>query len=168
LVCVECRLDKPDPRYYNKCEYFAFNPYMKKETKTSKAQRSILEVLTKTKGKHLRAEEISLALRSEGRDIHISTIYRALQALTASGLVKRNFLQENHAHYELSGTPGIHLVCSDCGQVQEMGTANEGRILGTLEKQLKDRFTVLDWQMQLTGRCAKCLDRSRKEKSHGG
>ncbi len=142
------------------------NP-MKNQTKTSKAQRSILDILERAKGKHLRAEEIWQTLRSQGRDIHLSTVYRSLQALTASGLVKRNYLQENHAHYELAGTPGIHLVCSQCGQVQEIGTAKEDNILGALEKELKDKFMVIDWQMQLTGRCAKCLDKVRNGAAHG-
>lgn len=139
---------------------------MKKNIKTSKAQRSILDILGRAKGKHLRAEEIRQSLRSQGRDIHLSTVYRSLQALTASGLVKRNYLQENHAHYELAGTPEIHLVCSNCGQVQEIAMSKENRILGALEKHLKDRFTVIDWQMQLTGRCAKCLDRIRNGAVH--
>lgn len=140
---------------------------MKKETKTSKAQRSILEVLTKTKGKHLRAEEIWDSLRSSGTDIHLSTVYRSLQVLTVSGQVKRNFLQENHAHYEITGTPGIHLVCSGCGLVREIGPADGSLVLGTLEKQLKGDFTVLDWQMQLTGRCSKCSSAEKFVRRHG-
>ena len=140
---------------------------MNNNNKISKAQRSILDILERAKGKHLQAEEIRQSLRSQGRDIHLSTVYRSLQALTVSGLVKRNYLQENHAHYELAGTPGIHLVCSGCGQVQEIGTVKEDRILGAVEKQLKDKFTVIDWQMQLTGRCAKCLDKVRNGATHG-
>jgi Fur family ferric uptake transcriptional regulator len=140
---------------------------MKNQTKTSKAQRSILEILERAKGKHLRAEEIWQSLRSQGRDVHLSTVYRSLQALTTSGLVKRNYLQENHAHYELAGTPGIHLVCSQCGQVQEIGTVRDDSILDAVEKQLKDKFTVVDWQMQLTGRCAKCLEKVRNGAIHG-
>ncbi len=140
---------------------------MKNQTRTSKAQRSILDILERAKGKHLRAEEIWQSLQSQGRNIHLSTVYRSLQAMTASGLVKRNYLQENHAHYELAGTPGIHLVCSDCGQVQEIGTVKDDSILNAVEKQLKDKFTVIDWQMQLTGRCAKCLDKGRNGATHG-
>lgn len=140
---------------------------MKNQTKTSKAQRSILDILQRAKGKHLRAEEIWQSLRSQGRNIHLSTVYRSLQAMTASGLVKRNYLQENHAHYELAGTPGIHLVCNGCGQVQEIGTVKDDSILNAVEKQLKDKFTVIDWQMQLTGRCAKCLDKGRNRAAHG-
>lgn len=139
---------------------------MENNIKTSKAQRSILDILERAKGKHLQAEEIWQSLRSRGRDIHLSTVYRSLQALTTSGLIKRSYLQENHAHYEMTGTPGIHLVCSGCGQVQELGIVKEDRILGALEKHLKHKFTVSDWQMQLTGRCAKCLDRVRNGASH--
>jgi Fur family ferric uptake transcriptional regulator len=139
---------------------------MKKTTRTSKAQLSILEILKKARGRHLRAEEIWEALRSGGHDIHLSTVYRSLQSMTASGMIKRNFLQENHAHYEMSGTPGIHLVCSGCGQVQEIGSTKGGGFIETLEKQLRDRFTVLDWQMQIIGKCSKCTSTGKQRRSH--
>lgn len=122
----------------------------------SKAQRSILGILGGARGKHLRAEEVLESLRSRGIVLHLSTVYRSLQSLTSAGLVKRNFLQENHAHYELAATPGIHLVCNSCGRVREIGNVNEKRVLGAVKKHLGRRFTVLDWQMSLTGRCSRC------------
>jgi Fur family ferric uptake transcriptional regulator len=127
-----------------------------RDQQLSKSQCSILDILGGARGKHLRAEEVRGLLRARGRSLHLSTVYRSLQSLTAAGLVKRNFLHENHAHYELAATPGIHLVCSGCGQVREVGTVNEKRVLQAVNKHLGREFTVLDWQMSLTGRCARC------------
>ncbi len=97
-------------------------------------------------------------MNRRGRPVHLATVYRALQRLTASGLVKRSSLAQNHAHYELAGNAGIHLLCESCGRLKEERLETAERMISMLKRRLGDGFEVKNWQMQVTGRCRECRE----------
>lgn len=105
------------------------------------------------------AEEIHSLVNRGGAAIHLATVYRALQALTSSGEVKRSSLSENHAHYELGANAGVHLLCEGCGQLREEKLGPAERMVNILNRRLGGRFRVRTWQMQVTGLCRHCRGR---------
>jgi Fe2+ or Zn2+ uptake regulation protein len=120
------------------------------------AAARILLVLRRARGRHLSAEEVQARVNRSGPPVHLATVYRALQSLTATGRIKRSSLSENHAHYELADNYGVHLLCESCGRLREERLEPAERLLSSLKRRLDGKFTIKSWQMQVVGRCSEC------------
>src|SRR5258706_3509304 len=80
----------------------------------------ILEILEHSQPRHLSAEEICKRLSDSQDDIGLATVYRVLTQFEAAGLVSRHRFENGMAVFELNaGTHHDHIVCMDCGQVEE-------------------------------------------------
>lgn len=122
------------------------------------AADKLLTVLRRNRGRHLSAQELRRMVNRSGPPMHLATVYRVLQRLTARGEVKRSSLAQNHAHYELAGNSGVHLLCESCGRLREERLKTAERILSMLKRKLGGGFEVKNWQMQVTGRCRECRE----------
>jgi Fur family transcriptional regulator, ferric uptake regulator len=70
----------------------------------------ILEVFQKGNQRHMTAEDVFRVLLEERTDIGLATVYRVLTQFEQAGILTRS-------HFE--GTHHDHLVCLDCGRVEE-------------------------------------------------
>src|SRR5438445_6506121 len=70
---------------------------------------------------HLEADELLFEMKQSRVKISRATIYRTLELLVKSGMVRRVHLGEDHYHYEhISGNSHHdHLICTTCGAVIE-------------------------------------------------
>ena len=70
--------------------------------------------------RHLTAEDVYRQLLSEGLDIGLATVYRVLTQFEQAGLLVRHHFESGKAVFELNeGTHHDHLVCLQCGRVEE-------------------------------------------------
>ncbi|MFN2442664.1 MAG: Fur family transcriptional regulator [Thermoanaerobaculia bacterium] len=106
---------------------------------------------------HFEAEELLEKLRKKKTKISRATIYRTLELLVKSGMVRRVHLGEDHYHYErVMGDDAQHghLICTTCGAVIEFhDEALEARQLQICEK---NRFTPTFHNLQILGVCGSC------------
>jgi Fur family ferric uptake transcriptional regulator len=80
----------------------------------------ILEVFQRTERRHLTAEDVFKMLLAEGADIGLATVYRVLMQFEQAGLLLRSNFESGKAVFELNeGQHHDHLVCLDCGRVEE-------------------------------------------------
>ena len=80
----------------------------------------ILEVFQHTSRRHMTAEDVYRSLLAEGSDIGLATVYRVLMQFEQAGLLTRSNFESGKAVFELNeGTHHDHLVCLDCGRVEE-------------------------------------------------
>ena len=80
----------------------------------------ILEVFQKTAQRHMTAEDVYKALLFDGSDIGLATVYRVLMQFEHAGILSRNHFESGKSVFELNeGTHHDHLVCLDCGRVEE-------------------------------------------------
>ncbi len=80
----------------------------------------ILEVFQRTERRHMTAEDVFKALLNEGADIGLATVYRVLMQFEQAGLLSRSNFESGKAVFELNeGEHHDHLVCLDCGHVEE-------------------------------------------------
>lgn len=95
-------------------------------------------------------------------DLAASSVYRNLEVLEQCGVVKRIASGGGHAHFELA-EPLLphhhHLVCVDCGVIEDVRLDDEVEEL--LDENLnlvaaRARFKPLHHSLDLHGRCAKC------------
>ncbi|MCB1866399.1 MAG: ferric iron uptake transcriptional regulator [Chromatiales bacterium] len=80
----------------------------------------ILDLLERTKQRHLSAEDVYKLLLEGGEEIGLATVYRVLTQFESAGLVKRHHFESGHAVFELDDTDHHdHIVCNGCGRIIE-------------------------------------------------
>ena len=80
----------------------------------------ILEVFQHAERRHMTAEDVFKALLHEGSDIGLATVYRVLMQFEQAGLLTRSNFESGKSVFELNeGRHHDHLVCLDCGRVEE-------------------------------------------------
>src|SRR5215210_7027109 len=70
---------------------------------------------------HFEADELLFKMKEKGVKISRATVYRTLELLVKSGMVRRVHLGEDHYHYEhvRGDSHHDHLICTTCGTVIE-------------------------------------------------
>ncbi len=111
---------------------------------------------------HFEADELLSRMKEKDVKISRATVYRTLELLVKSGMVRRVHLGEDHYHYErVSGdSHHDHLICTTCGGVIEFhDDALEKRQLEICEKK---KFTPTFHNLQILGVCEKCRRRGEQ------
>ena len=112
----------------------------------------ILEILAKSNGRHLSAEDIYRTLLDQSEDIGLATVYRVLTQFEAAALVKRHHFEGGTAVFELNeGAHHDHIICMDCGQVEEFMDCGIERLQTAVAQRLG--FEIEDHNLILYGRC---------------
>ena len=80
----------------------------------------ILEVFQRSSQRHMTAEDVFKVLLAENSDVGLATVYRVLMQFEQAGILSRNHFESGKAVFELNeGKHHDHLVCLDCGRVEE-------------------------------------------------
>jgi Fur family transcriptional regulator, ferric uptake regulator len=104
--------------------------------------------------RHLTAEDVYRNLLHEELDIGLATVYRVLTQFEQAGLLSRSNFESGKAVFELNeGTHHDHLVCLDCGMVEEFFDAE---IESRQQDIAKERgFKLHEHALALYGTCTK-------------
>jgi len=100
------------------------------------------------------AEQIIQYLRSRNLDTNKVTVYRILDILLKNQIIDRVEFGEGKYRYELKKDHHHHLICTNCGKVQDV----EGNLVENLEKEIqKDKnFKVKNHSLEFFGLCEDC------------
>lgn len=114
----------------------------------------ILEIFQNSSVRHLSAEDIYKVLLTESMDVGLATVYRVLTQFEQAGLLHRNHFETGKAVFELNeGSHHDHLVCLDCGLVEEFFDAE---IEARQQEIAKARgFEIAEHALALYGNCTK-------------
>ena len=114
----------------------------------------ILEVFQHGPQRHMTAEDVFRHLMHENTDIGLATVYRVLTQFEQAGLLSRNHFEGGKAVYELNeGQHHDHLVCLDCGQVEEFFDAEIDKRQQAVAK-LKG-FEIADHALSIYAHCTR-------------
>lgn len=114
----------------------------------------ILELFEKSEVRHLGAEDVYRLLIAAGLDIGLATVYRVLTQFEQAGLLERHFFESGKAVFEMNeGQHHDHLVCTDCGRVEEFYDAEIER---RQKKVAEERgFEIQEHALYLYAACTK-------------
>ena len=80
----------------------------------------ILKLFEAGKLRHMSAEDVYRMLMNEDLDIGLATVYRVLTQFEQAGILKRHHFESGKSVFELNeGSHHDHLVCMQCGRVEE-------------------------------------------------
>jgi Fur family transcriptional regulator, ferric uptake regulator len=112
----------------------------------------ILEILERSQTRHMSAEEIYKKLLDSSEDIGIATVYRVLTQFESAGLVTRHHFEDGMAVFEINhGMHHDHIVCMDCGLVEEFVDAEIESRQNAIANRLG--FSIAEHSLVLYGRC---------------
>lgn len=104
---------------------------------------------------HATPEDVLKRVQERASGVNASTVYRTLDVLERTGLVKHAHLGHGAPTYHPATTPAhVHLVCRDCDGVQEVDSSVVADLVRSLEEQ-KGFETDVN-HLTVFGRCAAC------------
>lgn len=116
------------------------------------AERSKLIAALQSSSVPLTAAEIKARV---GSAAHMATVYRGLEALVQSGTARRVELGGRAARYELAADHHHHIVCTECGEIEDVHAEPSG--LERRAFKLSKRFARIDaHSLEFFGLCKRC------------
>ena len=128
----------------------------------------ILALFEKSEVRHLTAEDVYRLLLAENLDVGLATVYRVLTQFEQAGLLERHYFESGKAVFELSpGQHHDHLVCMDCGRVEEFYDAEIERRQTKIAQERG--FVIREHALHLYAECTKsqCPHRGRSPRVPG-
>lgn len=114
----------------------------------------ILEIFEENREKHLSAEDIYKILLGENVEIGLATVYRVLTQFEEASILIKHYFETGKAVFELNeGSHHDHLVCLDCGKVEEFYNENIEDLQNEVATNLG--FKIEDHSLKLYVRCKK-------------
>jgi Fur family ferric uptake transcriptional regulator len=114
----------------------------------------ILEIFQKGEPRHMTAEDVFRVLLLDRSDIGLATVYRVLTQFEQAGILLRSHFEGGKAVYEINeGQHHDHLVCLDCGKVEEFYDAEIEKRQHAVAK--TKGFVIADHALSLYATCTK-------------
>jgi len=128
--------------------------------KLTPQRQATVSVLLEEEESHLSAEDIFLLVKDRAPEIGLATVYRTLELLSELKIVDKINFGDGVARYDLrkEGSRHFrhHLVCMECGSVEEIADD----LLGDVEKIVENDwgFQVKDHRLTFHGVCKQCQE----------
>ena len=114
----------------------------------------ILALFEHNEHRHLSAEDVYRLLIADNIDVGLATIYRVLTQFEHAGLLIRHHFDDDKAVYEINhGGHHDHLLCMDCGHVEEFYDKAIERRQQTIAGELG--FKLIEHSLYLYVECTK-------------
>ena len=121
----------------------------------TRQRRLVWEAIGKL-GSHRSAEEIAAHLQQSEAGLPRSTIYRVLDALTESGVLRAVNFGAGPTLYELVTEDHQHAICQSCGGVLHL----DHSLAAGLEQHLLEQYRFRSKRIEVVvrGLCEKCVE----------
>jgi Fur family peroxide stress response transcriptional regulator len=121
----------------------------------TRQREAVYEFLSHAHG-HPSAEEIFNGVKAAVPQISLATVYKALEALEASGLATKLAGSDGSARFDAKSDPHYHLRCLRSGHVEDLPTAFEPNLIAKLDPNLLPRlaergFELTGYRLELVG-----------------
>ena len=114
----------------------------------------ILDIFQTSDVRHLTAEDVYKILLADNMDVGLATVYRVLTQFEQAGLLNRNHFETGEAIFELNaGSHHDHLVCLDCGRVEEFYDEAIEERQNAIAKERG--FSIAEHALAIYGNCTK-------------
>ncbi|MGP4060164.1 Fur family transcriptional regulator [Halobacillus litoralis] len=126
--------------------------------KLTPQREATVRVLLENEEDHLSAEDVYLLVKEKAPEIGLATVYRTLELLSELKVVDKINFGDGVSRYDLrkEGAEHFHhhLVCIECGSVEEI----EEDLLEEVEKIVESqwKFQVKDHRLTFHGICSVC------------
>jgi Fur family ferric uptake transcriptional regulator len=136
-----------------------FRRYLRDHHQPVTRQRDLVAQIVFLSDEHLSVESIRRRLRDRGEQVGTATVYRTLEVLVESGLVRGHDFGEGFKRYEPMPAQAHHehLLCERCGRVVEFQIERLERMLPVIADE--HAFQHQRHRVEIYGVCRDCLQR---------
>jgi len=115
------------------------------------SRRAVIAAILQQEG-HFAVDDLLHRCRGAGR----ATVFRTIRLLTEMGVVCRVLLEDGSLHYRVSerGRHHHHLVCTECGKVEDLDQCAISDIVRDLSE--SSGYEIEGHWLELFGRCQTC------------
>jgi len=137
-----------------------FQQYLREHRLPVTQQRDLIAHALFTAPDHLTAATVHQRLTRDGTPVGIATVYRTLDLLVESGLIRLHEFGDGFRRYEGATPQGSHghLVCGECGGVEEFTNERLERMLPIIADEHQFRYGR--HRVELHGTCRDCQRRA--------
>jgi Fur family ferric uptake transcriptional regulator len=134
--------------------------------KLTPQREATVRVLLEREEDHLSAEDVYLLVKEKAPEIGLATVYRTLELLTELKIVDKINFGDGVSRYDLrkEGADHFHhhLVCIECGAVDEIQEDLLGDVEQVVEKDWN--FKIMDHRLTFHGVCHRCHDKAEVQR----
>jgi Fur family transcriptional regulator, ferric uptake regulator len=136
-----------------------FRQYLREHHQPITKQRDLVAQIVFLAEDHLSVEGIRRELKQRGDRVGMATVYRTLDLLVESGLVRTHEFGEGFRRYEAMADQSDHehLICEQCGRVVEFANERLERLLPVLADE--QGFQHRRHKVEIYGVCRTCRQR---------
>jgi Fur family ferric uptake transcriptional regulator len=136
-----------------------FRQYLREHHQPITKQRDLVAQIVFLAEDHLSVEGIRRELKQRSERVGMATVYRTLDLLVESGLVRTHEFGEGFRRYEaMAGqSDHEHLICEQCGRVVEFANERLERMLPVLADE--HGFQHRRHKVEIYGVCRTCRQR---------
>lgn len=116
---------------------------------------AILEYLL-LKGNHPTANEIYEYLKNDFPNMSVATIYNNVNFFKKAGIITELPFADGSSRFDLTKTHHYHVICANCGKVEDFDYPNFEEAERIAEKQT--HFKVINHSFKVTGICLECQE----------
>ncbi len=116
-------------------------------------QRRIILEEFQTPGQHSTADEVYARVRKKLPNISLGTVYRNLDILSQTGMIKKLGLSGRQKQYDGGLHRHYHVRCVRCGRISDVSADPFGDLDAAAAT---SDFTILGHQLEFEGLCPKC------------
>ncbi len=133
-----------------------FRRYLRDHHQPVTRQRDLVAQVVFLSDEHLSVEEILRRLKARGEAVGTATVYRTLEVLVESGLVRAHDFGEGFKRYEPmpAQTHHEHLICERCGRVVEFQNVQLERMLPMIADE--HAYQHQRHRVEIYGVCGEC------------
>src|SRR3954467_3535649 len=136
-----------------------FRRHLREHRQPITRQRELVAQVALLSEDHLSVEAIRRELKQRGEQVGVATVYRTLDLLVQSGLVRSQEFGEGFKRYEPmpAQTDHEHLICEQCGRVVEFQNERLERMLPIIADE--HAFQLARHRVEIYGFCRECRQR---------
>ncbi len=133
--------------------------------KLTPQREATVRVLIENEKDHLSAEDVYLKVKDKSPEIGLATVYRTLELLAELKVLDKINFGDGVARFDLrkEGAKHFHhhLVCMECGKVEEIEEDLLPEVENRVEKEFN--FKILDHRLTFHGVCSDCQAKKQSE-----
>ena len=120
--------------------------------KVTPQRLSVLRILDRHT--HPTIDELYDEILKENPSVSLATVYKNLNTLKDEGLVVEVNIVNQKARYDIYEHPHIHVVCENCGSVEDMGYDDSG--LGKYQEALEKKIGNIIERLNIVASVKSC------------
>ncbi|NLW06476.1 MAG: transcriptional repressor [Clostridia bacterium] len=126
----------------------------KSDYRLTPQRKAVIKALMELDDEHPNAETIFNRARRYCPTIGIATVYRTLDVLIETGVIKKLPFPSRRGHYEIQKSPHIHFICQKCSQTYELD--DEEKSFTVYQELEKKGYKVRNVSINVFGLCPDC------------